>query len=270
MRSAYRDVIRLLLLPLFLLVHATAAPAFVCISTKPGGRCIHWASGNATLRTLLGSAGGTLINGTMTWDANAVSAAQEWTAVGAAFRYQIVFGGGLGDPCTPQGNGCPLANGDNPVFFSTSACGGNFGDIVAQTTNCFEQDSGNMISAPVFVNQNASFNAYDGALMPPINDMRRVLLHEFGHVLGLNHPDSAGQTVAAIMNSRESDLDRLQDDDRAGIMSIYPHNAPPSSGGCAVDAAPAAAAAWPLCFPVWLAVRRRAAGLRASAAHPTR
>ncbi len=41
-------------------------------------------------------------------------------------------------------------------------------------------------------------------------------------MLGLDHPDDAGQTVTAIMNSRVSDLDTTQPDDLAGIRSIYP------------------------------------------------
>ena len=52
--------------------------------------------------------------------------------------------------------------------------------------------------------------------------MRRVVLHELGHVLGLEHPDEGGQDVAAIMNHTTSDLDTLQADDEAGIHVLYP------------------------------------------------
>ena len=49
---------------------------------------------------------------------------------------------------------------------------------------------------------------------------RRILLHEFGHVVGLGHPDEAGQNVVAIMNGT-NDLTSLQPDDIAGIQALY-------------------------------------------------
>ena len=52
-------------------------------------------------------------------------------------------------------------------------------------------------------------------------DIQRVFLHELGHALGLDHPDSAGQHVAAIMNSVVSDLSQLSADDEAGIQFLY-------------------------------------------------
>jgi hypothetical protein len=48
-----------------------------------------------------------------------------------------------------------------------------------------------------------------------------MLTHELGHAFGLEHPDEAGQAVDAIMNSRLSDFDVLQDDDVRGIGFLY-------------------------------------------------
>jgi len=207
----------------FLLLCPVAADAFVCITSKPGGPCVHWDPGVAPLQTFLGDAGGPFLNGTQSWNENVVNAAADWTAVGAAFQFTVTPGQQFTDPCAPDGSGimCGPA-GYSPVFFTPTACGAGFGDIIAQAVDCFGVDSGKMINAPVFVNSTVNLNAFDGPLRPQIHDIRRVLLHELGHVLGLDHPDLNGQTVDAIMNSRESDLDRLQADDRAGILSLYP------------------------------------------------
>jgi hypothetical protein len=57
-----------------------------------------------------------------------------------------------------------------------------------------------------------------------VYDFHRVALHEFGHVLGLDHPDQGGQSVVAIMNSRISNLDTLAADDITGAQSLYGAN----------------------------------------------
>src|SRR5207247_1871393 len=49
----------------------------------------------------------------------------------------------------------------------------------------------------------------------------RVALHEFGHILGLDHPAESRQTVSAIMNSHISNLDQLTSDDIAGAQALY-------------------------------------------------
>ena len=66
-----------------------------------------------------------------------------------------------------------------------------------------------------------SIKADSGA--PPIAHqfiISTLLLHEFGHVTGLGHPDEAGQSVAAVMNS-SSAYDHLQPDDIAGMLALY-------------------------------------------------
>ena len=81
--------------------------------------------------------------------------------------------------------------------------------------------TGEVVDSDVVFNTNFDWNAYAGPQRRGAFDFHRVALHEFGHVLGLDHPDEHGQVVSAIMNSRADDNDRLQADDIAGIRAIY-------------------------------------------------
>ena len=80
--------------------------------------------------------------------------------------------------------------------------------------------------ADVIVNQAFQFDSYRGPLKAGdpdtrVYDIHRLFLHEFGHVLGLDHPDDYLQKVVAIMNSVISDLDSLATDDINGAISLY-------------------------------------------------
>jgi hypothetical protein len=240
----------------WLLIASTTAHGFDCIAASGGsGPCPgpRWANSSATLQLSLGA------TSTVSWDENALNSANEWNAVGTAFHYstQIVPGGPTTNPC----NACGPQD-YNPVFFATGVCGQGFGDIVAQTANCWDPNSMHMINAPVFVNSLVPWNAYDGPIQPPVNDIRRVLLHEFGHVLGLGHPDQANppQNVTALMNSGESDLYTLQTDDTDGIRSLYPSSAPPGAvTGCRIapENAPSASMLVPPAALLFMRWRRR-------------
>ena len=229
---------------LLALALSSPAGAFVCLRAD-NGSCLHWAQGQATLTSFLGTPPtGALWNGTLSWDQNSINAANDWNVAGAAFQFSVQVGGQLNEPCGPRGFGhaCPNTGpaGDNPIVFRDSFCGGSFGpDIIELTNDCWDA-TGAMINAPVFVNSSVPWNAYDGPLQPPVNDIRRVLLHEFGHVLGLGHPDQANppQNVTAIMNSGESDIYTLQPDDKAGIRFLYPNLIPLVVSGTCMEPGP--------------------------------
>jgi len=209
-------------------LQAGRAQAFFCIQWSQGN-CIYWGSARATMSGFLGAPLRPLINGTITYDQNIVLAANEWNAINA-IQFGVENGTVFNNPCGARDNRNHVCTntgraGENPVFFTGSFCGQAFGDVIELTNNCWNSSNGQMFNAPVFVNANVAWDAYDGNLRfvgtQPLYDIRRVLLHELGHVLGLDHPDENGQTVQAIMNSRIGNLDRLQEDDISGARFVY-------------------------------------------------
>ena len=98
---------------------------------------------------------------------------------------------------------------------------GNAGGHVSQL-----HSKSRTVESDILFNQAQQFDSYRGALRFASNgyaiaDIRRVLLHELGHALGLDHPDTHGQHVAAVMNSIISNQETVSPDDRAGAQSLY-------------------------------------------------
>ncbi len=125
-------------------------------------------------------------------------------------------------------------DGVNSVATANTVFGQAFGNGTLAVT-LIDKDGTTLLGTDTLVNNRYVFDSYNGSLRRTntgtIEDLHRVLLHEFGHVLGLNHPDQAGQNVVAIMNSRISDLDHLSDDDIAGAHYLYDASAANPSGG---------------------------------------
>ena len=115
----------------------------------------------------------------------------------------------------------PEADDDeNSVFFAADVFGDTFGsNELAVTLLSFRGDV--FEESDTVFNTDYAWDSYRGVLDPVLVDFRRVAIHEFGHTLGLDHPDQDGQHVAAIMNSRISGLDTVQADDIAGAQAVY-------------------------------------------------
>jgi Matrixin len=177
----------------------------------------------------LGS-GGTLIDGSAGWNAAAEDALAIWNSHVGRVRFLAVR-----DSTVPIGDN----NHYNNVFFSRSLYGHSLGwSTLAVTTNWYRVSTGRRNEADVIFNNAFAWNSYQGALRQApdgatLGDLHRVALHEFGHVLGLNHPNEYGQSVAAIMNSSVSNIDTLQSDDLTGAAALYgtSHGAMPAAPG---------------------------------------
>ncbi|CAN5591328.1 hypothetical protein BH18VER1_BH18VER1_05970 [soil metagenome] len=174
-----------------------------------------------TMQLSLG-ANQTLIDGSGSFNASAEDALALWNTQLNRFQFAVVRNSAV----TPR-------DGDrkNSVFFSSKVFGESFGaSTLAVTLRTYIERK--IVEDDVVFNSAKSFNSYRGPLKTAsgggtLHDFHRVVLHEFGHVLGLDHPDQANQNVVAIMNSRESDVDSLQRDDINGAQYLYGGAPPP-------------------------------------------
>ena len=109
------------------------------------------------------------------------------------------------------------------VIFDSKVFGSNFGSGTLAVT-MLGYRNGNFEETDTVFNKAISWDSYRGPLTPDgVVDFHRVAIHEFGHTLGLDHPDKAQppQNVVAIMKSHVSDLDTLAQDDINGAIAIY-------------------------------------------------
>jgi hypothetical protein len=152
-----------------------------------------------------------LIDGSPSFNAVAEEALNIWNQHLIHLRFAVNRGSIL----PPDGN-----DANTSVTMSSTIYGETFGNGVLAVTLVTPRN-GTFVEADVIFNRGANWDSYRGDLLQDTEDLRRVALHEFGHVLGLDHPDQAGQSVAAVMNSTISDTDTLQNDDIFGAKSLY-------------------------------------------------
>jgi hypothetical protein len=180
-----------------------------------------WAGATIPMLVQLGTPTTVLPDGFITWNADAENCLQQWNE--QLGNVQLTW------TEAPVGSPAAQRDGKNSVLFSNTVFGKSFGDRVLAVTTYFSS-SGFMTEADVVFNTSVGFSS--GGTVKASKDFHRVALHEFGHVLGLDHPDEHGQTVSAIMNSLVSNLNHLTADDVAGITALYGlrANRPPVTG----------------------------------------
>src|ERR1035437_5622632 len=182
-----------------------------------------WPSnGTVTFQMALGNAGRTLSDGNTSWDIAAKPAGDAWNQ--SVQRVRLVMSP---NPSAPISQG----DGVNTVAFASSFFGNSFGSNTLAITG-WATRSGVTVEADILFNNHLTWDSYRGAVRfggtgSAIGEIRRVLIHELGHALGLNHPDTAGQHVTAIMNSIMSSVELPATDDINGAQHLY--GAPTSS-----------------------------------------
>jgi len=149
------------------------------------------------------------------YDISAAGDMEAWNAVGTPMQWRL--GSVAASPC----NG---ADHINSAGWSTTTCDHTaFGDAIAVTKRSYEKigDNWYLADTDIVADKSLSWAIYSGPVRGTAHDFQRVILHELGHALGLDHPDDAGQTVTAIMNSKINDIDTLQQDDKDGVTALY-------------------------------------------------
>lgn len=198
------------------------AALVLCVTTMESPRGFSllahkWPNGTVTMHLQLGGGAGTLIDGSPSWNQVATNALATWNNHIDLVKFSAV-----------QNSTVERAENDglNSVFFDSSVFGERFDrDTLAIATSWYRVSTGDKLEGDVVFNDAKSWNSYRGTLRTSgttqVNDLMRVGLHEFGHILGLDHPDENGQNVTALMNSEVTDLDALTSDDIAGGRSMY-------------------------------------------------
>lgn len=195
---------RLLLATLFVAGIAPAVEAFVTLGSV-------WASGPIAIHLQL-SGGAGLSDGSTSFNAVATAALATWNEHLDRARFIAVSGS--------PGRG---SDGDliNQVFFDNQYYGQSFDENLLAVTTRWTLNDTQRVEADVIFNNAIPWDSYRGGSRAQVWDLRRVALHEFGHALGLDHPDRHGQQIAAMMNSVIGDREVLSADDIAGIAALY-------------------------------------------------
>jgi len=200
----------------FAVVFVVAATAF--LTRDISGYSLEgpkWLS-NPVMQLSLGNAGRVLVDGNTSWNNAAAPALDAWNQVIARIQLGRVLNSTV-----------PVRSGDsfNSMAFSSTVFGQSFGPNTYAVTTYWHSGT-TMAEADILFNNAKPWDSYRGALrFGPngnlIGDIQRISLHELGHAIGLDHPDEAGQNVAAIMNSLISDRYILAADDIAGAQFLY-------------------------------------------------
>lgn len=194
-------------IPTFMLVLALLAGSAMQIGayTLTGYK---WTQARVAMQLRLGTT--TLkplpIDGSTTWNKAATPGLSAWNA--KMKNMQFSAGSSAGQKAAYDKK--------NYVFFASSAYGKKMGSNVLATAYTWSS-AGKALDSDIVFNTKWKWNSYRGKLRSGIQDIRRVMIHEAGHTLGLGHSSSS----TAIMRPFVSNQDKLGTDDINGAQRLY-------------------------------------------------
>jgi hypothetical protein len=174
-----------------------------------------WPDGDIAMHLQLGAPTTPLSDGAPDWAAVAESALLEMNQHLRRSKLTIV-----------RNSTAAIARGNriNNVAFAADAYGTAFDSrTLAVTIGASSTATFASTEKDVIFNSNRTWDSYRGPLRSGVSDFRRVAIHEFGHVLGLDHPDqeTPRQTVSSVMNSTVGSVETLRVDDIDGLTALY-------------------------------------------------
>ena len=189
-----RSALRIYWLALVAFFGVSPLRAYVLEMDK-NGHPISWTRDRTVVMQL--SLGGPqqLSDGFTSFNQSAQDALNVWSPYLAHVRFSAVSN----SPVVPTDSDEEMS-----VFFSSTMFGQPFGSNTLAITFLSYRDATIMGQTQTFMeetdtifNTAFSWDSYRGPLRAAM-DFHRVAIHEFGHTLGLDHPDTHGQHVTAI------------------------------------------------------------------------
>jgi len=190
---------------------AARLAAFDLITQDNTPYVITWDQGTIAMQLKLPAPTRVLTDGAASYNASVQTALQTWNGIIGTVQFT--------SSVQPAGANT-AGNRVNEVVLADKVGGEDFAaNTLAVTVSYTIGD--NRIESDIVFNAARTYDSYRGPMRADAYDIQRIALHELGHVLGLGHPDEAGQTVTAVMNSRIGNLYELQADDIAGARTLY-------------------------------------------------
>lgn len=129
-----------------------------------------------------------------------------------------------------SGGFCDIDDSITSLGFGLEGCSGeSLGDALTMTRLRWDERTGEILDADIVFNPNAS-------LLEDREIFRQVVMHELGHVIGLDHSDACdnsgdGTLMQSFLSPSAPRIRRPTADDIAGVQAIYR----PCAGDCNGD-----------------------------------